>query len=108
MSGKLTGCRSASSCWGLALFTTILFKTICVTKATNLNALITLAAKGIQWIVSWIVKSLITFIRFSSQLNVKKYRGLPKKGVPHKKWLTWIIMDINKKNVNKSNVFVFA
>lgn len=50
MPGKLTKWRSTSSCWGFALFTTTLFKTICLTETTNLNALISLAAKGTQGI----------------------------------------------------------
>ena len=39
------------------------------------------------------------------------YRGWPKKSSPpppHQKWFTWIIMAINNKNVNKSNVVVFT
>ncbi len=31
-----------------------------------------------------------------------------KKGAPHQKWFTWIIMATNNKNVNKSYVVVFT
>ena len=34
--------------------------------------------------------------------------GGQKKVAPHQKWFTWIIMAINNKNVNKSNVVVFT
>ena len=36
------------------------------------------------------------------------YRGLPKKETPHQKQFTWIIMAINKENVDKSYVFVLS
>ena len=34
--------------------------------------------------------------------------GGGKKIASHQKWFTWIIMAINNKNVNKSNVVVFT
>ena len=34
--------------------------------------------------------------------------GGQKKVAPHQKWFTWIIMAINKENVNKTNVVVFT
>ncbi len=35
-------------------------------------------------------------------------QGVAKKVAPHQKWFTWIVMAINNKNVNKSNVAVFT
>ena len=34
--------------------------------------------------------------------------GGQKKVAPHQKWLTWFIMAINKRNINKSYVLVLV
>ena len=45
---------------------------------------------------------------FSQLKNIRFTGGCQKKGAPHQKRFTWIIMAINKENVDKSYVFVLS
>ena len=50
--------------------------------------------KGIEKSISW--------------ANFQRTGGCQKKGAPHQKRFTWIIVAMNKENVDKSYVFVLS
>ena len=54
------------------------------------------------------VKHVVSVLKTALDQIQGNTGGGQKKVAPHKKWFTWIIMAINNKNVNKTNVVVFT